>query len=145
MNRRKLNIIIYSLIISMFCSFNTQEQDGFIVNNLNEFNIGVSNVDQGSTVSLVNNVFNNVEFLFEGKITIEGASNLKLAGEYFLFNNEVFNGYVTTNKVISFRKSENDFVNNCSLTECGKDNFTNPESDFQDYSVGKYGKNNNLS
>jgi poly(beta-D-mannuronate) lyase len=132
-----------------------------VVKNISEFNEAVAQAKPGSVITLANGVWNNVELVFEGKgteenpiiltveekgkVTIEGASNLQLAGEFLVIDGLVFkNGFTPTNEVISFRKSETEFANNTRLTECVIDNYTNPQRDVQDYWIAIYGKNNRI-
>ncbi|GIZ10441.1 polysaccharide lyase 6 family protein [Flavobacterium sp. UMI-01] len=132
-----------------------------LVRNISEFNNAVSKAKPGTTIVLANGVWKDVELVFEGrgtkekpitltvqekgKVTLEGASNLQIAGEYLIVEGLVFiNGYTPTNAVISFRKNEKELANNCRLTQCVIDNYNNPERQFQDYWVTIYGKNNRV-
>jgi len=131
------------------------------VKNVEEFNEAVSNAEPGSVITLANGVWKDAELVFEGqgtadspikltveekgKVTLEGASNLQIAGEHLVVEGLVFkNGYTPTNAVISFRKNREEMANNCRLTECVIDNYNNPERQVQDYWVTIYGKNNRI-
>ncbi|MEO9892817.1 polysaccharide lyase 6 family protein [Aurantibacter sp.] len=132
-----------------------------IVSSIEEFNERVSNIQPGDSIILANGVWKNAELLFEangtaekpitliaeekGKVILEGASNLQIAGDYLIVKGLVFkNGYTPTNAVISFRKSREKMANNSRLTECVIDNFNNPERQVQDYWITIYGKNNRI-
>ena len=79
----------------------------------------------------------------KGKVTLEGQSNLRMAGEYLAVEGLVFkNGYTPTSEVISMRRNKKELCNNCRVTECVIDNYSNPERFDSDYWVGIYGKNN---
>ncbi|MFA5300253.1 MAG: chondroitinase-B domain-containing protein [Lutibacter sp.] len=149
-----------SVIFILFSCGSIKEGEN-LVRTISEFNEAVSKATPGTTIVLANGVWKDVELVFEGKgtkenpinltveekgkVTIEGASNLKLAGEYLVVDGLVFkNGFTPTNEVISFRKSETELANNTRLTECVIDNFTNPQRDVQDYWIAIYGKNNRL-
>jgi len=146
--------------ITLF-SCNNEKSKGVLVKNISEFNDAVSKAKPGSTITLANGVWKDVELVFEGKgtkenpitlsveekgkVTLEGASNLQIAGEYLIIKGLVFkNGFTPSNEVISFRKNENELANNCRLTECVIDNFSNPQRDEQDYWIAIYGKNNRI-
>ncbi len=134
---------------------------GIKVTDLKELNSAIKNCKAGDTIIMANGVWKDIELLFEakgtaenpitltveekGKVTLEGASNLRIAGEYLVVDGLVFvNGYTPTNEVISFRKSENEVSNHCRLTECVIDNYSNPQRDEQDYWIAIYGKNNRI-
>ena len=78
----------------------------------------------------------------KGKTTLEGQSNLRMAGEYLIVEGLVFrNGHTPTGEVISFKKDSKNLCNNCRVTECVVDNFNPSERHESDYWVGMYGKN----
>tara|TARA_R110000868_G_scaffold220257_4_gene471451 strand:- start:23014 stop:25347 length:2334 start_codon:yes stop_codon:yes gene_type:complete len=155
----KLYFILLSLIICSSC--NRSEIQSAPVKNISEFNDAVSKAAPGSIITMANGVWKDVELVFEGKgtkekpitltvedkgkVTIEGASNLQIAGEFLVIEGLVFkNGFSPTNEMISFRKDDTNLANNCRLTECVIDNFSNPERQEQDYWVAIYGKNNRI-
>jgi len=132
-----------------------------MANNVEEFNEMVKNLQPGDSIVLANGVWKDAELVFEGKgteeepitltvedkgkVILEGASNLQLAGEHLIVSGLVFkNGYTPTNAIISFRKNREEIANNSRLTECVIDNFNNPERQVQDYWVTIYGKNNRI-
>lgn len=154
-------LYLFSLIfLVVVCSCSSEQQNN-TVKNVAEFNDAVLNAEPGSVITLANGVWKDAELVFEGKgtednpikltvedkgkVTLEGASNLQIAGEYLIVEGLVFkNGYTPTNAVISFRKNREEMANNCRLTECVIDNFNNPERQVQDYWVTIYGKNNRI-
>ncbi|WP_308993337.1 polysaccharide lyase 6 family protein [Mariniflexile litorale] len=155
------SLIIVGLIFCCLISCNTKKNNEGLVTNISEFNEAVSKAKPGTTITLANGVWHNTELIFEGKgtkenpitltvenkgqVTLEGASNLKIAGEYLVVESLVFkNGFTPTNEVISFRKNENELANYSRLTECVIDNFSNPQRDEQDYWIAIYGKNNRI-
>ncbi|MGQ1784135.1 MULTISPECIES: polysaccharide lyase 6 family protein [unclassified Saccharicrinis] len=145
-------------IITLSC---TDENKKNLVTDINEFNEAVENAVPGSIITLANGVWKDAELVFEGKgteekpiiltveekgkVTLEGASNLQIAGEFLHVEGLVFkNGYTPTNAVISFRKNRKEMASNCRLTECVIDNYNNPERQVQDYWITIYGKNNRI-
>lgn len=130
-----------------------------LVKNVKEFNTAVKNAQPGDTIRLANGVWKDAELLFEGegteqkpivlmaqepgKVTLEGLSNLRLAGKYLVVSGLVFkNGYSPTSELISFKKDSKNLAYYCRVTECVVDNFTNPERSETDLWVAIYGKHN---
>jgi poly(beta-D-mannuronate) lyase len=157
----KYNMLSVVLLVLALNSCKPKSQEIGMVNNVAEFNEMVKNLQPGDSIVLANGVWKDAELVFEGKgtkeepitltvedkgkVTLEGASNLQLAGEYLIVNGLVFkNGYTPTNAVISFRKNREEMANNTRLTECVIDNYNNPERQVQDYWVTIYGKNNRI-
>ncbi|MFB9054949.1 polysaccharide lyase 6 family protein [Formosa undariae] len=145
----------------LFTSCKENEKSNNLVSDVEMFNSAVANAKPGDEIVLANGVWNNAELVFDAKgtaenpitltveekgmVTLEGESNLQIAGEHLIIKGLVFkNGYTPTNAVISFRKNREELANNCRLTECVIDNFNNPERHVQDYWVTIYGKNNRL-
>ncbi|MBU2946402.1 polysaccharide lyase 6 family protein [Zobellia uliginosa] len=157
---RHLRKFLSLIMITATCSF-AEAQQTATVKNVAEFEKALQNVQPGESIVLANGVWTDAELLFEangtaekpitltveekGKVTLEGASNLRIAGNHLIVRGLVFkNGYTPTNAVISFRKSREEMANNSRLTECVIDNFNNPERQVQDYWVTIYGKNNRI-
>ena len=134
---------------------------GIMVKDVDEFNKAVSEAQPGTTITMANGAWKDAELLFEakgsaeepiklvaeekGKVILEGQSNLKIAGEYLIVEGLVFkNGYTPTNEVIAFKKDNKNVSNNCRLTACVIDDFSNPERHEPDTWVAIYGKNNRV-
>ncbi|AIY14814.1 chondroitinase-B domain-containing protein [Cellulophaga baltica] len=157
----KHSLLSILLLVVVFSSCNPKSQEIEMANNVEEFNEMVKNLQPGDSIVLANGVWRDAELVFEGKgteekpitltvedkgkVILEGASNLQLAGEHLIVSGLVFkNGYTPTNAIISFRKNREEIANNSRLTECVIDNFNNPERQVQDYWVTIYGKNNRI-
>lgn len=160
----KFKLAIYFacvILLSLTFSCKEIENSGLLVTDVTEFNVAVKNANPGDVITLANGVWKDAELVFEGtgtkehpikltvedkgRVTLEGASNLQIAGEYLIVEGLIFkNGYTPTNAVISFRKNRNEMANNCRLTECVIDNYNNPERQVQDYWITIYGKNNRI-
>ncbi|MEM8565923.1 MAG: polysaccharide lyase 6 family protein [Bacteroidota bacterium] len=130
-----------------------------LVSNLEEFNQAAKSAQPGSTITMANGDWVNVELQLKGKgekdnpiklvaetpgqVVISGQSNLAFSGEYLEISGLVFkNGYTPTSEVISFKTSKQDVANHSRVTNCVIDNFTNPERFDGDTWVAIYGKNN---
>ncbi|MGB5418778.1 chondroitinase-B domain-containing protein [Algibacter sp.] len=159
-NKQTFNFVAVILLVLSF-SCKEEDSNGLLVKDVSEFNDAVKNAKPGDVITLANGVWNDAELVFEGKgtegnpikltveekgkVTLEGASNLQIAGEHLIVEGLVFkNGFTPTNAVISFRKNREEMANNCRLTECVIDNYNNPERQVQDYWITIYGKNNRI-
>lgn len=135
--------------------------DTDLVKDLAAFEEAVKNAQPGDVITLANGVWKDVELVFEahgtanqpitltvetkGKVTLEGQSNIRIAGEHVIVEGLVFkNGYTPTSEVISLRRNKETLCNNCRVTECVIDNYNPPERFESDYWVGVYGKNNRI-
>jgi len=147
--------ILLSLLVA--CSDSSSPQN--LVKNLDEFNEAVSAAGPGDVITLANGVWGNAELLFEGegteddpitltveekgKVTLEGQSNLRIAGKYLVVEGLVFkNGYTPTNEVISFKKDNDNLAYHSRVTECVIDSYNNPERFETETWVALYGKHN---
>lgn len=152
-------IIIVLFFLSISCNNTAQKSN--TVKDISAFNEAVNKIKPGETITLANGVWENVELVFKakgtkekpitlkaqekGKVIISGLSNLSISGAYLVVEGLVFqNGYTPTSEVISFKTSSKELANNCRLTECVIDNFSNPERQESDYWIGVYGKNNRI-
>ncbi|MEM5567078.1 chondroitinase-B domain-containing protein [Psychroserpens sp. AS72] len=159
--KHSLSFVPFIIIVLITFSFKNVRSNVLLVKDVTEFNKAVKNAKPGDVITLANGVWQNVELVFEGKgtadnpiklsvedkgkVTLEGASNLQLAGEHLIVEGLVFkNGYTPTNAVISFRKNREEMANNTRLTECVIDNYNNPERQVQDYWITIFGKNNRI-
>lgn len=132
---------------------------GTLVRDVAAFEAAVAAAQPGDRIILANGVWRDAELVFTGTgtaeqpiiltvqekgwVTLEGQSNLRIAGEYLHVEGLVFtNGYTPTKEVIAFRKDKQMLCNHCRVTECVIDNYNNPERFESDYWVGIYGKNN---
>ena len=158
----KNNHILFLCIALFFqITANAISNNREVVHNVKEFNSAVATAKPGNVIVLANGIWNNAELLFEakgtaenpitltveekGKVILSGASNLRIAGEYLIVEGLVFkNGFTPSSEVIAFRKNDKILANNCRLTECIIDNFSNPDREEQDYWIGLYGKKNRV-
>ena len=154
-NKNLFGLVFLPLIL-FSCTF---QEDGIVVNSLEEFNTAVGNVKPGDKIKLASGVWEDVELVFKGtgteeapiQLTIQeaggtilsGQSNLQISGEHLIVSGLVFkDGYTPTSEVISFRTSNDELANNSRVTNCVIDGYTNPERFDSDTWVAIYGKNN---
>ncbi|MFC4722612.1 chondroitinase-B domain-containing protein [Geojedonia litorea] len=149
------------LIMLMTC----QEQTKFKslkVTNINELNEALKNCKAGDHIILANGIWKDVEIKFygegtkdqpivlkaetPGKVTIEGASSLKLGGEYLEVKGLYFkNGYTPSKSIIQFKISNDTIANHSKITQCVIEEFTQPDRDVTDHWVEFWGRHNELS
>ncbi len=149
------------LVLLIFSCVNMEEKKGALVKNNDELKRAIEKAKPGDVITMKNGIWKDTELLFEaigteeapitltveekGKVILEGQSNLRIAGEYLIVDGLVFkNGYTPTNEVISFKKNNNALANNCRLTECIIDDFSQIERHEPDTWVAVYGKNNRI-
>jgi len=135
--------------------------NGIKVSDIKELNEALAIIKPGEKIILSNGVWKDAELLFnakgteqapieisaeeKGKVFFEGASNLRISGEYLIISGLIFrNGFTPTNEVVSFREKKEVYANHCRLTECVIDNFNNPERFETEHWVALYGKNNRV-
>ena len=158
MNRFFLILSLQVLFLSCNTTINTK---GKSVSNSDELAKAITNAEPGDVITLKNGVWKDTEILFhasgtkekpitltvedKGKVTLEGQSNLRIAGEHLVVEGLVFkNGYTPTNEVISFKKDKKTLANNCRLTACVIDNFSQVERHEPDTWIAIYGKHNRV-
>lgn len=154
-----ISLSLFASVLLISCE--TKEENPQLVYNVKDFNEKVASAVPGDTIRLANGVWENAELLFEGqgseenpivlsveekgKVTLEGNSNLRIAGEHLVVEGLVFkNGYTPTNEVISFKKDKENLANNCRLTEVVIDRYNNPERHETETWVAIYGKHNRV-
>ncbi|MGM5470624.1 chondroitinase-B domain-containing protein [Flavobacteriaceae bacterium LMO-SS05] len=158
---KRIAIILILLILIASCK--QQKQINHIkVTTINELNDAIKNCQAGDNIVLANGIWKDVQIKFygrgtkenpitlsaeeKGKVTIEGASNLKLGGSYLEVNGLYFrNGYTPTKNLIQFKINNDSIANNCKVTQCVIEEFTQPDRDVSDHWVEFWGQHNELS
>lgn len=154
------NFLVQASLLVLFLN---QSCDDFsqkgLVRDLESLHTAIQHAAPGDKIIMANGVWKDVEIVFEGqgkkgkliylqaekpgKVFIEGSSNLKIAGEYLEVSGLVFRkGFTPGREVVSFRLNKSKLANNCRMTNCVIDDFTNPERFESDLWVAIYGKNN---
>ena len=158
----KRTALILSLLVLFVSCKSTAQTNSNKVTNIQELNTAIKNSKPGDYIVLANGVWKDVEIKFygkgtkekpiiltaeeKGKVTIEGVSNLKLGGNYLVVNGLYFkNGHTPTKNVIQFKIDSETVANNCKITECVIEEFTQPDRDVSDHWVEFWGRHNELS
>lgn len=161
MNFKFFNQIFLLLIIASTISCSESASTSILVHDLAEFDKAVSAAQPGTVIVLANGVWKDVQFIFEGhgtkekpivltaeakgEVSIEGTSNLKIGGQHLIIKDLYFKkGYTPSNTVIQFKIDDTTIANNCRVTNCVIEAFTQPDRDVSDHWIELWGRNNQL-
>lgn len=132
-----------------------------VVSNPTELKSAVAKASPGDTILLQNKIWKDVLLQVSGKgtakkpivimpenktsVLITGQSALNIGGEYLIIKGLHFkNGYSPKGNVITYRINNDNLANNCRVTECVIEDFSQPERFKSDSWVVFWGKNNRL-
>ncbi|MBC7846039.1 MAG: DUF4957 domain-containing protein [Flavobacterium sp.] len=155
------NVLFFGVAFLLLSFGVKREQHIIKVNNQEELKSAVKNVVAGDEIVLANGIWKDVQIRFygngtkeapivlraetEGKVTIEGVSDLKMAGTYLEVRGLHFkNGYTPSNTVIDFHIDAKNIANNCKVSDCVIENFTQPNRNKQDHWIEFWGRHNQL-
>ncbi|NOQ92609.1 MAG: alginate lyase, partial [Flavobacteriaceae bacterium] len=155
------NLYVIGFLL-LFISSKNIEQNLIKVTNIKELNEAIKLAQPGDEIVLSNGIWKDVEIEFRakgtesnpiilkaetaGKVFIEGKSYLKIGGEYLEVHDLYFrNGYTTIKSVIIFKVDNKTLANNCKVTNCVIDEFTQLDREVSDHWVEFWGRNNELS
>lgn len=156
-------IVFISSLFLLLVSFKPSAQTNNIkVTNIKELNNAIKNSNAGDNIILANGIWKDVEIKFygegtkekpitlaaeeKGKVTIEGISNLKIGGSYLVVKDLYFkNGHTPSKNLIQFKIDDDRVANNCTVTQCVIEEFTQPDRDVSDQWVELWGRHNELS
>ena len=155
----RIGVVLLLQVVLLGCNGTTQSGD--VVSTPVELAAAAATARPGDVITLADGEWRDAELVFTGRGTAEapitlraetkgsviltGQSNLGISGEHIVVTGLVFrDGYTPTDEVIAFRTAGEELCNNCRVTECVIDRYTNPERFESDYWVGIYGKNNRL-
>lgn len=162
MKSKLLYFLSFFILFSISISCQKSVVSSVLVHNIDEYNNAVTNAKAGDEIVLANGIWKDVELVFKGEGTldnpiklkaetagevfIEGASNLKIGGKYLEVSGLYFrNGYTPSETVIEFFADKETFANNCKVTNCVIENYTQPNKEDTDHWVEFWGRNNELS
>ncbi|MCF8381694.1 MAG: hypothetical protein K9H49_19120 [Bacteroidales bacterium] len=150
-----------SLIIAILSCNDIPAKKDIMVSSSAELNNAIENAEPGSEIILANGVWKDIEIKFtgkgteekpiilraetQGKVFIEGKSDLKFSGEYLVVSGLYFrNGYTPSSTIIEFRMEDSTVANHCRVTNCVIENFNQPHRDRSDHWVEFWGRFNQL-
>ena len=154
----------YIILLALMLSILTNEaklQSNILVHNATELQGAITKVKSGDKVIMANGIWKDIQIKFygkgtkekpimlkaetAGKVSIEGASDLKLGGEYIEVKDLCFkNGYTPSKSVIQFKINDEKFANHCTVSNCVIDKFTQPNREVSDHWGEFWGINNQL-
>ena len=153
-------IILLALMLSILTN-EAKSQSNILVHNATELQGAITKVKPGDKVIMANGIWKDIQIKFygkgtkekpimlkaetAGKVSIEGASDLKLGGEYIEVKDLCFkNGYTPSKSVIQFKINDEKFANHCTVSNCVIDKFTQPNREVSDHWGEFWGINNQL-
>jgi poly(beta-D-mannuronate) lyase len=157
----KNNLLLISAFLMLFaCSTNTN-REGIYVKNIVELNKAIGQAAPGDEIVLANGIWQDVQINFfgrgtnkqpiklraetPGEVFIEGQSFLHLGGEHLTVSGLYFrNGYTPSSGIIRYKIGEDSVANNCQVTNCVIDGFTQPSRLISDRWIEFYGKHNKM-
>jgi poly(beta-D-mannuronate) lyase len=157
----KKHLILFILTIALASCHERLISQTIKVANKSELKEAISKAAPGSEIVLKNGVWKNIQIKFygegteenpivlraetEGKVTIEGESNLSLGGKYLVVQDLHFkNGYTPTNSVIQFKINNDTIANYSKITNCVIEEFTQPNREVSDHWIEFWGRHNQL-
>lgn len=155
------NLLFFGVVFLLF-SFGKKESGNTIkVNNQEELKTAIKNAVAGDEIILANGVWKDIQIKFygkgtkdapivlraetEGKVAIEGISDLKIGGTYLEVKGLYFkNGYTPSNTVIDFHIDSKTIANYCKVSDCVIENFTQQNRSKEDHWIEFWGRHNQL-
>jgi poly(beta-D-mannuronate) lyase len=149
-----------AFVLFSFTKMNTKNT--LKVTNDAELKTAISNAVPGDEIILANGVWKDIRIKFDskgakdnpitlraetsGKVSIEGVSDLKIGGSYLIVKGLYFrNGYTPSQTVIDFHIDANKIANNCTVTDCVIEDYTQLNRVNDDHWVEFWGRHNELS
>ncbi len=156
---RKLLLLSTAIVLLYGCQ--NSKPTGITVSNADELNEAIANAQPGDEIIMANGEWNDVQINFigsgtesqpitlraetPGKVVMQGASDLKLGGEYLLVDGLYFtNGAAPSASVIQFYVDKDNLANHCRVTNCVIEDYNKAQRDQQDFWVLFKGRYNQL-
>lgn len=156
---KKLLVLTTAIVLLYGCQ--NSKPTGVTVSNAGELNEAIANAQPGDEIIMANGEWNDVQINFigsgtesqpitlraetAGKVVMQGASDLKLGGEYLVVDGLYFvNGAAPGRSVIQFYVDEDMLANHCRVTNCVIQDYNKAQRDDQDFWVLFKGRYNQL-
>lgn len=158
----KNNLLLSVLLLVLLSSCGSKSSsESIYVKNIAELNKAISQINPGGEIVLANGIWQDVQIIFYGRgrpeapitlraetpgeVLIQGASNLKLGGEYLVVDGLYFtNGASPSQAVIQFFISDDTLANNCRVTHSVIKDFNKSQRNKEDLWVLFKGRHNEL-
>ncbi|OGS69597.1 MAG: alginate lyase [Flavobacteria bacterium RIFCSPLOWO2_12_FULL_35_11] len=159
--KKTVNLLSVLSVVILLISCQKMSSNTIKVTNIEELNAAIKNAKAGDEIVLANGVWKDVQIKFygkgtkdkpivlraetAGKVFIEGESDLKIGGDYLEVSGLYFkNGHTPSDAIIAFNIDSNKNANNCKVTDCVIEEFTQPDRAKQDHWIEFWGRNNQL-
>ncbi len=157
---RHVTLLLTTLLLLTTCDqINTNA--GVLVSNAEELVAAISNAEPGSSITMANGVWTDLQIKFfgigtedkpitlqaetAGEVIIQGSSDLKLGGEYLKVDGLYFtNGASPSRSVIQYYINTDTLANNCRVSNCVIKDFNQSQKNKQDLWVTFKGRHNQL-
>jgi poly(beta-D-mannuronate) lyase len=154
--------MLFSTLVLLFFGLITELQaTTYTVKTVAEFKIRVeAGLKPSDTILLANGTWRDADLVFKGqgtaekpivlaaetagKVLLEGASSLRIAGDYLVINGLHFQNGGVVGAVIEYRVSSKEIANDCRVTNCVIDNYNVPDRTKESIWVQFYGKRNRI-
>lgn len=155
------SLVILTLLVLFTSCQMAPKAAHLLVNNAEELKTAIANAQAGDEIVMANGIWKDVKIRFtgegtedkpitlraetSGEVLIQGASDLKLGGNYLVVKGLHFtNGFSPTSEVIEFAISEEVLANHCRVTDCVIEDFNKSQRDLTDIWVKFKGRHNQL-
>ncbi|WP_166963846.1 chondroitinase-B domain-containing protein [Yeosuana marina] len=154
-------LILLTLVISVVSCQDKLESNTILVSNSDELQDAIFKSKAGDNIVMSNGIWIDVQIKFygkgtkekpivlkaetAGKVMIEGASDLKLGGDYLEVKDLYFkNGHTPSESIIRFKLNNDTIANHSRVTNCVIEEFTQPNREVTDHWIEFWGRNNQL-
>ena len=161
MKHLKLLLILISFAFVFYACKGMISKVGVKVSNIEELNNAIAEVEPGSSITMTNGIWKDVEIKFfgngtkekpivlkaetAGKVILEGSSDLQLGGQHLKVDGLYFkNGACPARSIIQFYMNDDTLANHCRVTNCVILDFNKSQKNKQDLWVVFKGRHNQL-
>jgi len=154
-------LVLFTVLILLAACKQSDVNVGTLVSNKAELDKAIANVKPGSTITLKNGIWEDIQIKFfgigtekkpitlraesAGGVMIQGNSDLKLGGEYLNIDGLYFiNGASPSESVIQFFINNDTLANHSRVTNCVIKDFNKSQRNKQDLWVAFKGRHNQL-
>ncbi|MEN9444039.1 MAG: hypothetical protein RIS47_929 [Bacteroidota bacterium] len=154
------NLMVFALIIAFFSGGTAVASEIVAVKNADELKKAIENAKPGDEIVMANGIWTDIQIRFvangtkdapitlraetQGKVFVEGKSDLKFSGNYLVVSGLYFrNGYTPSGTVIDFR-NKSTYANHCRFTNSVIENFNQPRRERDDHWVEFWGRYNQM-
>ncbi len=155
------NTLVISCALLLWSCGSTSNTESQYVKNIDALNDAIANAQPGTEIIMTNGEWKDVRIKFTGmgtkenpitlraetpgKVIIQGASDLKLGGEFLVVDGLFFtNGASPSGTIIQYAINNNELANNCRVTNCAIIDFNKSQRNEQDLWILFKGRHNQL-